>query len=316
VELPGEEGNNMARKPFYFVLGLMVCCGAAASVGSKDSRVNLESAREIWADVLRDVDDLGLQATRVSVHEEMDLGAKLAAGVRSWGSEDPKDSEYVTDVAKELLPYVNRKAMRYQFHVIQSPQVNAFALPGGQVYVLSGLMEFLQSESELAAIVGHEMSHVDLRHCIERYQYQLALKKVGAEDAAGLVDLAHGLFAIGYSQDQESEADASGERMAIQAGYDPDAAAAVFDRMQLKFGEQASAPAKTPVGEAGQAVWEALGSYFQSHPASEQRARQLREMAAKNRSTIGGQVVYKGVRNFNERIPRWKQDFASERHVY
>ncbi|HTB15320.1 MAG TPA: M48 family metallopeptidase [Bryobacteraceae bacterium] len=306
----------MSRKPFYAVLVLMAGCGAAACMGTRDPNVGLESAREIWSDVLRDVDEVGLHATRVPVHEEMELGATLAAQVSSWGTENAKDSEYVTAVAAGLVPHVNRKGMRYQFHVIQSPQVNAFALPGGQVYVLSGLMEFLTSESELAAVLGHEMSHVDLRHCIERYQYEIALKRVGAGDAAGLASLAHGLFAIGYSQDQESDADASGERLAIEAGYDPDAAAAVFDRMKVKFGEQAAPRAETPIGEAGQAVWEALGSYFQSHPPSEQRARQLREMAAKNRSTIGGQVIYRGVRNFEERVPRSGQEFAAERHVY
>ncbi len=306
----------MSQKPFYAVLILMAGCAAAVSMGSKDPHVSLDSAREIWSDVLRDVDDFGLQATRVPVHEEMELGSTMAAQITNWGAEDPADSKYVAAVAEGMLPYINRKAMRYQFHVIQSPQVNAFALPGGQIYVLSGMMEFLGSESELAAVVGHEMSHVDLRHCVERYQYELALKKVGAGDAAGLVNLAHRLMAIGYSQDQELEADASGERLAIEAGYDPDAAATVFERMKIKFGEHVNPPAKTPLGEAGQAVWEALGSYFQSHPPSEQRARALSDMAARNRGTIGGKVIYRGVRNFKERVPRGKQEFDSERHVY
>ena len=306
----------MSREPFYAVLGLMAVCGAAVSMGSGDSRVSLDSAREIWSDVLRDVDEFGLHTTRVSAQEEMQLGSALAAQIQSWGVEDPKESAYLTGVAAQLVPHVNRKAMRYQFHVIQSPQVNAFALPGGQIYVLSGLMEFLQSESELAAVVGHEMSHVDLRHCIERYQYELALRRVGAGDAVGLVNLAHGLMAMGYRQDQELEADAGGERLAIEAGYDPDAAAAVFERMKVKFGERAPARASTPLDEVGQAVWEALGSYFQSHPPSEQRARALREMAAANRGAIGGRVIYRGVRNYRERISRLQREFDAERHVY
>jgi len=306
----------MSREPFYAVLGLMAVCGAAVSMGSKDPQVSLDSAREIWSDVLRDVDEFGLQTTRVSAQEEMEFGAALAEQIKGWGAEDPKESEYVAEVAAELLPHVNRKAIRYQFHVIQSPQVNAFALPGGQVYLLSGLMAFLESESELAAVVGHEMSHIDLRHCIERYQYELTLKKAGAGGAAGLVNLAHGLVAMGYSQDQELEADAGGERLAIEAGYDPDAAAAVFDRMKLKFGEHAASRASTPLGEAGQAVWEALGSYFQSHPPSEQRARALRDLASGNRGTMGGRVIYKGVRNYEERVARSRQEFDAERHVY
>jgi len=124
------------------------------------------------------------------------------------------------------------------------------------------------------------------------------------------------LVAMGYSQDQEVEADAAGERVVIEAGYDPDAAAAVFERMKVKFGEHRPARATTPLGEAGQAVWAALGSYFDSHPPSEQRARQLREMVARNRTTIEGRVVYRGVRNYKERVPRRKQEFDAERHVY
>jgi predicted Zn-dependent protease len=214
------------------------------------------------------------------------------------------------------MPHVNRKAMRYQFHVIQSAQVNAFAMPGGQIYVLSGMMGFLHSESELAAILGHEMSHVDLRHCIERYQYELAMKKVGVGDAAPLVDLAHALFAMGYGQDQELEADASGERLTIEAGYDPDAAAAVFERMKVLFGESAAEKAATPLGEAGQVVWDAMGSYFRSHPPSAERARQLTEMVKKNRSALGGQVIYRGAQNFKARIPRSERSFEAEQHVY
>jgi predicted Zn-dependent protease len=306
----------MSRILFYAVLGLMGACGAAVSMGSLDPNVSFDSAREIWSDVLRDVDDVGLQATRASVHDEMKLGAELAAQIKSWGPEKQEESKYVEAVAQQLAPYVHRKGIRYQVHVIESPQVNAFALPGGQVYVLSGLLDFLESESEVAAVVGHEISHVDLRHAIERYQYELALKKVGGGDAGAMVELAHRLVAMGYSQDQELEADASGERLAIEAGYDPDAAEAVFKRMQVKFGEHAEEPATTPLGEVGQAVWQALGSYFQSHPPSQQRARQLAEMVARNRETIGGRVIYRGVRNYKERIPRSRQEFDAERHVY
>jgi len=228
----------------------------------------------------------------------------------------PARRSYVAAVGAELIPHVNRKAIRYHFHVIRSPEINAFAIPGGHIYVLTGLLDFLHSEAELAAILGHEMSHVDLRHCIERYQYELALKKAGAGDAAGLATFAHNLAALGYTQFQELEADSSGERMAIEAGYDPDAAAAVFKRMEVKFGETSRTPAATPMGEVGHAVGEAIGSYFQTHPPSEERARQLSEMVAKNRGRLAGTVVYVGVANYRGRIPRSEEELSSEKRVY
>ncbi len=208
---------------------------------------------------------------------------------------------------------LNRKGIDYHFHVIRSPEINAFALPGGQIYVLTGMLDFLGSEAELAAVLGHEMSHVDLRHCIERYQYELALEKVGAGQAGAIVEFAHRLVAIGYTQYQELEADASGERLAIEAGYDPDAAAAVFTRMKVRFGDAAAPRAVTPAGEVGQAVEEAIGSYFQTHPSSEERSRELSAMAGRNRQRMAGQIVYKGVENYRKRIPRSAQEYPAER---
>ncbi|MBZ5604142.1 MAG: M48 family metallopeptidase [Acidobacteriia bacterium] len=300
---------------FYGLLGLMGACGAAVAMGNLAPDVSLESAREIWADVLRDVDEFGLHATRIPVHKEMQVGADMARQ-SVWGAEDAEAAKYVAAVGQGLVGNVNRKAMRYQFHVIRSHEVNAFALPGGQIYVLRGMLDFLHSEAELAAILGHEISHVDLRHCVERYQYQLALKKIGAGDAGPLVEIAHGLVAIGYSQDQELEADASGERLAIEAGYDPDAAAAVFHRMQTAFGESAREPAKTPLGEAGEAVGGAIVSYFRTHPPSEQRARQLSEMVAANRKRLAGRTFYRGAENYKLRVAWSEREFPAEKRVY
>ena len=71
----------MSRKPFYALLALMIGCGVAVSLGDSDPSVSLDSARQIWADVLRDADDVSLQATRVSADSEMQLGRELAAGI-------------------------------------------------------------------------------------------------------------------------------------------------------------------------------------------------------------------------------------------
>jgi beta-barrel assembly-enhancing protease len=306
----------MFGKSFFALLALMAVCGAAVFFGRPDPSVSLDSARQLWSDVLHDVDEFGLHATRVSAYQEMQFGEQMSGEIRTWGKEDPQATRYVAAVGERLATNVNRKAIRYHFHVLQSPGVNAFALPGGQIYVLSGMMDFLESEAELAAVLGHEMSHVDLRHCIEQYQYQLALKKVGAADVGAIAGFAHQFVAIGYKQDQEMEADLSGQRLAVQAKYAPEAAAAVFQRMQAKLGETSAAAATTPAGELGQAVGEALGSYFRTHPPSAERSRQLAEMAVKDRRALAGQVVYTGVRNYRERVARSEREFPEEQHVY
>jgi predicted Zn-dependent protease len=185
-------------------------------------------------------------------------------------------------------------------------------LPGGQIFVMRGLLEFVQSESELAAVLGHEMSHVDLRHCIEHYQYETVFNKAGAPEVGGMVELAHRLIAQGFSAEQESEADAQGERLSIEAGYDPDAAAALFTRMQRALHEPRRVQSTTPLGEAAQASIEALEAYFRTHPPTEQRVRKLNEMVAQHHRELAGRAFYVGKQNVRERVPRSIREYPGE----
>jgi len=108
-----------------------------------------------------------------------------------------------------------------------------------------------------------------LRHSIERYQYRYRLKN----ELGQLTEFAHHLLTMGFSQDQELEADAQGQRLAIDAGYDPAAAAALFSRLAARFHVGSRPPATTPAGEVAQAVGEAIGAYFRTHPPSQERIR-------------------------------------------
>jgi predicted Zn-dependent protease len=253
-----------------------------------------------------------MKLTRVSDAEEMRIGAELAHGLADMGSEDPAAAAYVTGVAQALLPHLRRHGIHYQFHVIDSPEINAFALPGGQVFVMRGLLEFVESEAELAAVLGHEMSHVDLRHCIEHYQYEAKLKKAGVPELGWIVETAHRLVTLGFSPEQELEADAQGERLSIESGYDPNAAAALFTRMRATLHEPSRVQATTPAGEVVQAADEAIGSYFRTHPRSEERVRRLNDMVAQHRSELAGRSFYVGRRNLNERVPRSSHEYANE----
>jgi hypothetical protein len=210
------------------VLALLIGGGAAVYLGSVEQPVDFSSVLEIWGDVLRDADQLGLQLTRASDDEEMRLGRDLAARVASWSNETRDGQAYVSEVGKSLLPGLRRKGIRYQFHVLDAPVPNAFVLPGGQVFITTGMFGFLQSEAELASVLGHEMSHVDLRHSIERYQYLLKARKVHFAPVGQLAEIARSLATIEYAKYQELDADAQGVRLSIEAGYDPQAAVDAF----------------------------------------------------------------------------------------
>jgi len=279
--------------------------------GTPDPQVSLRSLVELWSDTLRDTDQIGMKLTRVSDAEEMKIGADLARGVADLGPEDPDAVRYVTGVAQPLLPHLRRPGIRYQFHVIDSPQINAFALPGGQIFVMRGLLDFVESEAELAAVLGHEMSHVDLRHSIEHYQYEARLKKAGAPELGWIVEMAHRLMTLGFSPQQELEADAQGERLSIESGYDPDAEAALFTRMKARFHEPSRVQATTPAGEVTEAAGEAMGAYFRTHPPSDERIARLNDMLERHRENLNGRF-YVGKQNLRERVPRASHEYAGE----
>ncbi len=304
------------RRSFVLVLLVLSVGGALVLLGEVEQGVNFSSVLEIWADVLRDADQFGLHLTRVSDREEMQVGRDIARSVAAWWRENPEKVQYVSAVGATLLPHVRRTGIRYEFHVVESNMINAFALPGGQIFVTTGMLDFLQSEAELAAVLGHEISHVDLRHSIERFQYSLTLRKVGAGELGALADLARRFLAVGYNQYQELEADAQGVRVSIEAGYDPDAAAVVFSRLKERSGQRTPPKARTPVGEVAQAAEQAMGSYLRSHPPSDERIRRLNRLVAKSRRRLSGRVVYVGAENYRARIPRSQQKFPQEQHRF
>ncbi len=304
------------RYRFVLVLLILVASGALVMTGEVDQDVNLSSVLEVWSDVLRDADQFGFKLTRVSDQEEMELGKQITSSIAAQWRENREWAPYISAVGKTLLAHTRRQGIAYEFHVIESGQINAFALPGGQIFVMTGMLQFLQSEAELAAILGHEISHVDLRHCIERFQYELALKKVGARELGQLAEIGRRLLTAGYNKYQEFEADEQGVRLSIQAGYNPEAGAAVFNRLKPLAGERTRPEAKTPVGEVVQALDEAMGSYLRSHPASAERSRRLKSLIVRNRERLSGHDIYEGAENYRQRVPRTQQEFPGERHGF
>jgi predicted Zn-dependent protease len=302
----------MRHKRFLIVLALLIACCALATIGTTDSRVNLSSLLLILSDVGRDTDQVGMRLTRLSDAEEMRIGEEMTRGAVDFGPEDHEASAYVTDVALGLVPHVRRLGIRYRFHVVEAGHINAFALPGGQIFVTTGFLQFVESEAELAAVLGHEISHVDLRHSVERYQYEYKLKKVGVPEVGWMIEMAHRLATIGFAPYQELDADAEGEALSVEAGYDPEAAQALFLRMKASFNEPSSAHPTIPEGEMSQALREAIGAFFRSHPPSEDRLRQLQELVRKQHSVLAGRKVYVGVENLRRRTARSRLPLPQE----
>lgn len=169
----------------------------------------------------------------MSPSQEVQVGAQEHSKiVKQFGLvEDPRIVSYVRTIGQKVSQNTERPEVRYQFFVLDTPMVNAFAVPGGYVYVARGLMALANNEAELAAVLAHEVGHITARHSAERYSQSVVTNlgvgligalagTPGAGQAAGF---GGELFLKGYSRAQENEADMLGLRYMAQAGYDTQA---------------------------------------------------------------------------------------------
>ncbi|MBU6172504.1 MAG: M48 family metallopeptidase [Planctomycetes bacterium] len=296
----------------WIALALMMIGAVAVWIGDVDESVSLSAAMEVWGDVIRDVDQLGLSLSRVSDEKEMEFGRILSSDMIDTSAERSTWQSYVAAVGQDLVPHVQRLGIRYEFHVIETPWINAFAMPGGQIFISTGMLEFLQSEAELASILGHEIAHVDQRHCIEMFQSQITLERIGMDHIGNLLETMRRVLAVGYQKYQELEADAAGLRLAMAAGYDPGAIVSSFERLRERFGEPTKTRSKEPIGEITGSLIEALGSYFQSHPPTTDRISRLKQLIAHKVPSSRKNAFYIGKENYKKRIPKSSEQFDGE----
>ncbi|MGH7606743.1 MAG: M48 family metalloprotease, partial [Gemmatimonadales bacterium] len=143
---------------------------------------------------------------------------------------DPGLQRYVQDLGARLAATSERQDLPWTFRVVDDPAVNAFALPGGFIYVTRGIMAHLNSEAALASVVGHEIGHVTARHSASQISKQqlaglgLALGSIASsaiERHAGLASQALGVLFLKFSRDDENQADRLGLRYLERANYDP-----------------------------------------------------------------------------------------------
>jgi predicted Zn-dependent protease len=138
---------------------------------------------------------------------------------------------YVSDIGQKIARVSHRPDLQYTFTILDTEDINAFALPGGYVYITRGIMGYLNSEAELVAVLGHEVGHVTARHSV-RQQAGATATGVGATivgiltgsgDLASIANMAGTALVSGYGRDMELEADDIGAQYLDRLGYDPDA---------------------------------------------------------------------------------------------
>ena len=217
------------------------------------------------------------QRVAMSPEQEIALGYKSApemAAQMGGLSQNEKAQALVKQLGQRLVSqsFAAKSPYKFSFHVLADPRtVNAFALPGGPIFVTEGLLRLLKTEAELAGVLGHEIGHVIARHSSERLAKQqltqglLGALVVGSGDytTAQIGQVVGSMINMSYGREDELESDALGVRIMAEAGYDPRAMMRVMEVLA-----KASGGSRQP-------------EFTSTHPAPENRSARIKEAIAK-----------------------------------
>lgn len=204
-----------------------------------------------------------------------------------YGSKALQD--YVNKVGQHIARESHRPNLQYHFTVLDTPDINAFALPGGYVYITRGILAYLNSEAELAAVLGHEIGHVTARHGVRQQSVAQAanigltiasifVPQINTPGASNLINLGGGALLSGYGRDHELEADRLGAEYLARTDYDPHAIITVIE--VLKNQEIADAQLAKQEGREPRRYH----GLFATHPDNDTRLKQAVGEAEKNTS--------------------------------
>lgn len=173
-------------------------------------------------------------ATEISMGKQVEK--EVLAKTKTLADADWQN--YVNKVGQSLARFSQRKDLTYTFTVLNSKEINAFALPGGPLYIYTGLLKLMDDEAELAAVLGHEIGHVDGRHAVRQMQPVVGITAIEAlafgdksPAAQQALNMVLAIALTGYGRSQELEADQFGLFYTHKAGYDPNGAVRVFKKL-------------------------------------------------------------------------------------
>jgi predicted Zn-dependent protease len=212
------------------------------------------------------------QFVLISEQQEIAMGLEndKAISAQLGIYDDPELQGYVQRLGTQLAARSERPDLNWTFRVVDDPIVNAFALPGGYIYVTRGILAHLDNEAALCSVIGHEIGHVTARHSVSQMskaqltQFGLGVASIAApnkmQQFGGLVQAGMQLIFLKYSRDDERQADDLGLRYLVRGEYDPRPMPEVFD-MLARVGEAA--------GAGGTPAWAA------THPRPENRSQRI-----------------------------------------
>ena len=235
-----------------------------------------------------------IETTMMLIRGESSIGNSVAKKIqkRIPMVEDEEVLQYVRDVGKKVTSVAAREGFEYEFHVIMDDQLNAFALPGGKVFVNAGAIMNMNSEAELAGLLAHEVSHADLSH-----GFQLVARGNLTVNIAQYIpyvgSAAGNLIVLNYSRDMERQADLYGTKMLVSAGYAADGVRNLMVQLD-KIAEEDEHPIPP--------------AWLSTHPATKERITYIENLIVDNKLD---RFAYEGVsrhRQMKEKTEKlWKE---------
>jgi len=220
-----------------------------------------------------------------------DIGAEKRFGkeLQMWmglqykDEKDPKINAYVKGIFERLKPQFNNRGMKFDLRVVRNNTANAFVIPGGHVYVFTGLLDLVGSDDELSAVISHELAHAERRHSLKNFRISTAAVAVlnkavkNKKDRDTWGSLLGYLTLMRFSREQEDEADDIGQFRMAAAGFNPAAQVSLWEKFLNKHGDT-----------------KGLEQYLSSHPPSSKRIENARNNLRK--MNVAEQTVFSNTR--------------------
>lgn len=206
-----------------------------------------------------------LDLTEVSDEEENQVGDELDKEITKKSKVTFSNKWDIQKVWDDLVKQTSRKKIKYSYKVIKDKDVNAYAIAGGKIYINTGLLDFIKSKDEIAFVIAHELSHIELKHCIRRIQHSVTASKIHPTFGA-VVQLAYNTYRLPFNKYEEYEADSVGVVMMQKSRYSKQGAIDFFTKLselENKYQEDK----KDPVND-----------FISTHPYSEKRKEKIDQM--------------------------------------
>ena len=222
------------------------------------------------------------EAQEIDIGRQMDVEVQREMGVY----DDPELQRYVQDIGQRLARASERPNLPWQFMVVDAPAVNAFALPGGFIYLTRGILPFLDNEAQLAGVLGHEIGHVTARHSAQQYTKAtstgigLTLLSIFVPEARpfqGLAETAFSVMFLKHGRDDELQADRLGVGYAAETGWDPSGVAGMLNTLARL--DEASGSRK------------GVPNWLSTHPAPADRVQEIGPVIKQASATMKGQGI-------------------------